>query len=59
MRVINDYVPLAALMRLIIGIIERGSGIADCGLLGTSATAVGVVWSHLLDSDEVYQQIYW
>jgi hypothetical protein len=54
---INDHELLAALARLIIGIVERGGGFGDCGLrreLGTPVTAVRVVRIHLIDGDEVY-----
>jgi hypothetical protein len=53
--VINDQELLAALIRLIIGVVERGFG--DCGLrreLGTPITAVRVVRIHLIDGGEVY-----
>jgi len=52
---INDQELLAALVRLIIRIIERG--FEDCGLrreLGTPVTAVRVIRIHLVDGDEVY-----
>jgi hypothetical protein len=58
--VINDHELLAALVRLIIKIVEReGSEIVDCeGNSGTPVTAVRVVRIHLIDGDEVYQHIY-
>ena len=50
--VINDHELLAVLVRLIIGIAERGgSGIVDCE--GNSAP-VRVVRIHLVDGDVVY-----
>ena len=58
--VINDHELLAALVRLIIRVVERGV-FGDCGLrreLGTPVTAVRVVRIHLIDGDEVYQHIY-
>ena len=57
---VNDHELLAALVRLIIGIVERGA-FGDCGLrweLGTPVTAVRVARIHLIDGDEDYQHIY-
>jgi len=53
---IKDHKLLAALIRLIIRIIERG-GLGDCGLrrkLRTPVTAVRVVRIHLVDGDKLY-----
>ena len=53
--VINDHELLAALIRLIIGIVEREGLRRE---LWTPVTAVRVVRIHLIDGDEVYQHIY-
>ena len=53
---INDHELLAALIRLIIGIVER-EGFGDYGLrrkLGTPVTTVRVVRIHLVNGDEAY-----
>ena len=48
---IHDHELLAALIRLIIGIVEREGLRRDPG---TPVTAVRVVRIHLVDGDEVY-----
>ena len=52
---INDHELLAALIRLIIGIVER-EGLR--GELGTSVTAIRVVRICLIDGDEANQHVY-
>ena len=53
--VINDHELLAALIRLIIGIVEREALRRE---LRTPVTAVRVVRIHLIDGGEVNQHVY-
>jgi hypothetical protein len=52
---INDYELLAALIRLIIGIVEREGLRRE---LGTPVTAVRVVRISLINGDEANQHVY-